>query len=252
VPPAVAVRSIAAQPAQPSAELLVPSPTSVATVGSSSSSLVAAPRLPSDPRQQYAGLPANVLVDLLVSRDASIRSYREELRLAKRQKKTAESAVAIAGQSDTRGDDPNAPFMVERHGRHQGWLTKRSGIAIALRRNMTNVAAKDIGSCMLEDISHQTVVRYELLAASSLIACARLFHKHLDHELELRRLDNDADICVASFSWSCDATNSSVWQQSKLHNLRLTSAYQLSHGGCTAADTFFHRSEFCTAGFGLF
>jgi hypothetical protein len=200
-------------------------------------------RLPSNAREQYSSLPQAVLVDLLLARDDSIRQYREALYTVKRQKRSVEEALAKSTTPRDDNDDPNAEFAIERHGRKSGWLTKRSGLSLALRRNMTNVAAKDIGAILLDDISHQTVVRHELTASACLIASSRIFHRALDHEVSLRRLDNDADVCIVSMSWCCDATNSNMChnQQSKVHNLRLTSAYQLSHSNCTSADQFFKR-----------
>jgi hypothetical protein len=100
-------------------------------------------------------------------------------------------------------------------------LSIHGALAVGLRRNFSNVAARGLGAVILEDISHQTVCRAELLCGGALQAVSQAFHHYHDN----LALDADATYAMSSHSFASDATNSSVWRQSKLQGLCLTSTY---------------------------
>ncbi len=95
-------------------------------------------------------------------------------------------------------------------------MTVRSGLAVAVRRNVGNASAKDSGSYMLVDMSQQTVCRWEVRLAASLISSARAFHTELYEE------PSSGGGRVSVFSYSTDATNTNIWHQAKLHSLHLS------------------------------
>ena len=91
-------------------------------------------------------------------------------------------------------------------------LTPQGGVALALRRNMGNVACARIGHVVLEDISHQTASRWELKTAAAIIASARAFNEGI------RFLFFSSGECADHFKFSCtafqgDDTNSGVWKK---------------------------------------
>lgn len=119
---------------------------------------------------------------------------------------------------------------VERVGKKR--LTRQSCIALGIRRNLTNCASKDFGRCLLEDLSGQSVCRYEVLAASSLIAATRRAAALLPDRLASRSPSANrlAELgeggqgtpvgpAVVAVSFRGDATNSAIWRKRKLSTL---------------------------------
>ena len=74
---------------------------------------------------------------------------------------------------------------------------------------------KDFGSYAMVDMSHQTVVRWEVKLAAAVVAAARHFHEQMLEPTSVTRFTVHV--------FSCDATNTSIWHQAKLHGLFLTS-----------------------------
>ncbi len=64
------------------------------------------------------------------------------------------------------------------------------------------------------DMSHQSVTRWEVKLAASLQAACRAFHEPFYQPAAVDRF--------TMHSFSSDATNTSIWQQAKLHGLFLT------------------------------
>ena len=56
-----------------------------------------------------------------------------------------------------------------------GWLTPQGTIALAIRRNMSNCGAQDLGLVILEDTCKSTVLRAECKTGAALIASSRVF-----------------------------------------------------------------------------
>lgn len=103
-------------------------------------------------------------------------------------------------------------------------LTAESVLAVGLRRNFSNIAASDFGATILFALSHQTVTRCEVRAASSLKAefAAFVLEKlHLCHLLCQANHDNPEacgdSFTVFSLAIRSDATNSNIWRRQKLH-----------------------------------
>jgi hypothetical protein len=91
---------------------------------------------------------------------------------------------------------------------------------VGIRRNFSNVSAASLGAVILDDISQQTVNRAELVTGGALQACMKAFHRQ--NEVLAQMSDT---LVVAGHSYASDATNSSVWRQSKLQGLCLSSVY---------------------------
>ena len=50
--------------------------------------------------------------------------------------------------------------------------------ALAVRRSLSNIAAKDLGSVLLTDVSGTSINRYEVELAAALTASSQQFHLH--------------------------------------------------------------------------
>lgn len=97
-------------------------------------------------------------------------------------------------------------------------------MALAIRRNLSNGAARDLGAVLMIDVSHPTVTKYETLLAAALTAHSRRFHLHC----EARFHQETQGWNVAFHSFRSDATTSNVWHHSKLMVADLLSAYVCS------------------------
>ena len=99
-----------------------------------------------------------------------------------------------------------------------------------MRRNLSNIAAGDFGAVILTDISRQTVTRYELVAAASRICSSRHWYCEQGSRLAELLTNHPGDaIPVVCHSIRSDATNSTVWQNSKLHGTQISSTYTFSY-----------------------
>jgi hypothetical protein len=120
--------------------------------------------------------------------------------------------------SDCADDSPEMLLQVKRIGTLR--FTPASAIALAIRRCFCNIAAGNVGNSLLQDISRQTVTRAEVTTGGAMAASTRSFHA----VQERWAVQSEAPV-ISCFSFQGDATNSSVWQGSKLSGLHLTSAY---------------------------
>ena len=78
--------------------------------------------------------------------------------------------------------NPNDKFAITR--KKKVHVSPHGVVAIGIRRNLGNVAAKDFGAGILEDISHQTVNRCEVLCGAALNQSAVLsVLRQLMHEV---------------------------------------------------------------------
>jgi hypothetical protein len=105
---------------------------------------------------------------LLVQRDSQLQSNDLELAL------------------EWKGKDKHQLAQLDRKRWH---LTTRSQIIIAIRRNLSNMPARDFGAAALVDVSPDVVVKSELLLGSALIQCFRKFHQECEHDF-VQHADN--------------------------------------------------------------
>ena len=104
-------------------------------------------------------------------------------------------------------------------------MTSQSAFAIGIRRNLSNIAAADFGSTILQDISHQRVNRSEVKTGAAILARMR----QSIHSAIFGCQPEDAEWSLFTFSFRCDATNSSIWKRQKLHVLDVDFAYIHDH-----------------------
>jgi hypothetical protein len=84
-------------------------------------------------------------------------------------------------------------------------LTRRGQMVAAIRRNLTNTSAKDLGIACLADMGTNAVTRAEHLLGASRVASFRQFHLDMEqefhHELQIAQHDPDnMRFVVHSFS----------------------------------------------------
>jgi hypothetical protein len=104
-------------------------------------------------------------------------------------------------------------------------LNSKSKLALAIRRNMSNIASSDIGSVLLIDISHQSINRYEVDLAAALTAASRGFYNRCEEELLAASSNVSSHWQFVVHCARSDATNSGVWQRSKLQVADVFSMY---------------------------
>jgi hypothetical protein len=161
-------------------------------------------------------------VKLLVSRDDYIASAQKRIRQLTCENEGLSHKLDLALAEE---EDPNQRWLVSRIG--TSWLTESSIVSVAIRRNLSNMAAKDVSLAILADISRQTVSRCEVETGAAYLASVANWHRHMETLLsESKPAGGRIDLAVHAFQ--SDATTSSVWGNSKLAGLKLTSAYNLA------------------------
>ena len=107
-----------------------------------------------------------------------------------------------------------------------GWLTPQGTIALALRRNMSNCSAQDLGMVLLQDTSRSTVLRSECKVGAALIADSRLFFERWQQELchGPHLSEGKPSVSLTFLHYREDATN----HRHKMMALELHAAYVVS------------------------
>lgn len=67
----------------------------------------------------------------------------------------------------------------------QPFLDPQVCMALAVRRNLSNIGARDLGAVCLEPVSHQSVNRSEVICASAISAAAQSWHRDIEMALDL-------------------------------------------------------------------
>ena len=108
------------------------------------------------------------------------------------------------------------------------FFTLEGSMNLALRRCMSNSAANALGLTLQMDVHRTTVVRFEVNLRAALLASSWHFHKTYQ-QLLAEDLDGeeDHDHCCRFevHGMRGDATNSQVWQKSKLRVAFLETIY---------------------------
>ena len=120
--------------------------------------------------------------------------------------------------SDANATDPLALERIGSRRRKAQWLTPQGSLALALRRNMSNVSTADFGFVILDDVSKWTVSRCEVKCGTALIASARLWFQKLKHDIFSVRPSEYSTSIVATRQ---DATHG----KNKVAALELSAAY---------------------------
>jgi hypothetical protein len=121
-----------------------------------------------------------------------------------------------------KGHDSSQGSLV---GRQRWHLATKSLIVAAVRRNISSIAAADLGHALLADMSRNVVTASETFLGAIRIGAFRVFHETQESEMISVCTEHPEVLGVAVHAYSSDATNSSVWQQSKLFSTEVESSY---------------------------
>lgn len=108
----------------------------------------------------------------------------------------------------------------------RGWLTPSGNVALAIRRNVGNVACALLGHVILDDISGSSVARAEIRTGASLMSHAKHFYEMCRQAFKTAsRPGSSQPPPVAVHAFRQDATNSGVWKRSKLAAMEVESFF---------------------------
>ena len=205
--------------------------------------------------QLYGVMTKVQLVALLVKRDDRIRELLHKLRLARqsitRVTKSAASELVRKGSSGELRDADTAahnkkrkyvslkrvPKAVAREAcraaddaefrllrtKGEGMRLSIQGcMAVAVRRNLSNIATQDFGKTILDDISRYTVSRCEVKAAAAFTASC---HEHFDRISQFCRHAPPGHMVANVIAHRADATNSGIWQNRSLCCMEVEAAF---------------------------
>lgn len=168
--------------------------------------------------ESYQRFNKQALVELICQRDQLIRQFRKETYASNRDKKRQSDKFAKQLATTTTNASDNDPlFDIVR--KKVSRLTSSSVISVAIRRCASNLAARRTGVALMNDVSHQTVCRCEIDTGACL---TQMYRTWFTEELTKHNIgdidDEEASVAeVVVISYKSDATNSTVWQHSKLH-----------------------------------
>ena len=123
------------------------------------------------------------------------------------------------------GDDDAEDITATDAGytRSMGWFTPQGCISLAIRRNLSNISAEDLGLVTMHDVSKQTVLRAECRTGAALLANSRAFFQeflHYDSQMD------DSSLSFLVVQYRQDATNSSKHRQ-KMSALEIDASFAI-------------------------
>ena len=146
---------------------------------------------------------------------------KKKTSLRDRYRKTMVRYRAIITRLRTKVEDLEKKLeaLTIRQGRY---FNVTEGMDMALRAAMSNQAANSIGLGSKVNLHSKTCIKWELQCHASLIASMQCTYKELK-DVDYSYPEPSCNVHVVA----CDATNSLVWQQTKIHNLEVHSIYPL-------------------------
>ena len=157
------------------------------------------------------------------------RRYEEKLSKVQQQqlgqeKVTFETDFSLSKTSDLRNTS-RAKHKIDSNKKKDAWewLTPQGSIALGIRRNLSNISCSDIGLTLLDDISRWTVARMEVKVSACMVSDAVKFFDTWKSDKLLSRPNNFESVLVVSFRQ--DATNSGIFNRSKLIALELDASF---------------------------
>lgn len=183
--------------------------------------------------KSYAHYSKETLAMVVAERDAQITALKRENKTLNQKLKRHDAAhenrlaLARASVGHLEAACAESAALVIRHkgkGTIRRHLHTNCGYALAIRKNLSNVAADTVGSTLMLDVCPDVVLKAECDTGSALLGAARKFHH--DMELMLQATTGEQlEHAVAIHVLRSDATNSSVWHRSKLQSTELRSIY---------------------------
>lgn len=237
--------------------------TSLVTVSASDGSTVSN-CIVSAHRESLLKQDKSQLVDALCLKTEYISSLLLEISTLKKQKSSngrslkrkldRRDAALIRYHDEAEAADDCLWIVHRKSNSVTGHLAIQAQLSLAVRRNIGNIAAKDMSKSIMQDISRQTIVRAELLCGGCIVAAFEDHHRVEEAKLEFVSrsiVSSGAPVvvsAVAAHVFSCDATVSNVWRNSKLMSCNLLSAYLTSCESLSAAEPRYDENASCMAG----
>ena len=162
-----------------------------------------------------------MLVIELVGRDNRIDVLNKRLAFTRARIATLHKRVQWSSSTELNESTPTK-LELERYSFGNGKeLTDSCKYALAIRRNMSNIACSDLGAVLLEDdINRWRVARCEVSAAAAMMASARHYW-----ECESQALRDNVKFGLSVSSITSDATNGGMFKRSKLSTCEVDSTF---------------------------
>ena len=107
------------------------------------------------------------------------------------------------------------------HDGDTGWFSAQGCIALAIRRNLSNISAEDLGLVVMQDVSKHTVLRAECRTGAALLMNSRnFFQEWLHHD----SCGGESSTSFLFVQYRQDATNSSKHRQ-KMSALEIDASF---------------------------
>jgi hypothetical protein len=189
--------------------------------------------------EKYTQMSREQLLVHVLRQDQTISNQKNKIKVltqqARRSKEKLDSACADLATSRQQSEQDLA---LEKY---VSRFTPKGLTSLAVRRNLSNISASDLSSVLTTDFSGHTVIRAERMLAASLTAHSRHVHQEAHCNLidgsarllprvgsamsavHLTQPAPDVDFQIVAHAIRSDATNSSVWQNSKLYATQVSS-----------------------------
>ena len=203
--------------------------------------------VPTDQEQHLVGARRPACKDMVIShlkrvvrkQRATITKLRNELRkhsqpsASQRQqrfrdtrwKKRAASEcniLALAGHDQKMARLAIGP---EFKGGGSRYYTDSGGFSLAMRRSLSNVAARGTQFILMRDIHHTTMARWEIRLRAAINAAAMYWYKGISGQMSSHLERDQPGWLFAIHQYRSDATKADLWQRSSLHVTELTTNF---------------------------
>ena len=178
------------------------------------------------------------LGDKVVSLKSMLGSAREAHRFArqlgsKKKKRIAKSTNdnanvgTLVRKKDATGSAKHSSLLsvTEFRGRKGVSYSVQGGLLLACRRALSNASARGLGFALLRGTHHSTVTSWEVKCRASMVGAMWRFYKYLSYDLFMHANENKPGWKFVIHEYRGDATNSSVWQECKLHTTEVSSLF---------------------------
>ena len=156
--------------------------------------------------------------DVVLHRDALVANLAAEVNDLKAQLTVCNDKLVAHGVPMAPAVDiATTPLQLVQvgKGKRRCHYSAEAHLSMAVRRNVANVGGGRFGACVLAQVSRHQLYRSELRLAACIIMSCRNFFAEMQN----------SQPALSIMSITSDATNSSCWQQAKLINARVTSAF---------------------------
>lgn len=167
----------------------------------------------------------------MVARTSCWHRARDKLRSTRQQLNRANAKVdSMHATIEDMEAAKQSDLSIDRKGSASRYMSASGLMALAVRRNLSNISSADFGSVIVDDVSRWTITRAEILLSCALQAWSHDWHARREqHHADFVNDEDESEWCLAVHVSRADATNSRVWHQSKLMAAEVESFYTDSY-----------------------